>query len=130
MPLLVGAICVLLISAACSSDSDPLAEQRASELVDRAAEAGVAPGLTVETAEALYGTDAPAFCEAHRGDLDGVAGLVVVGNTAQGRRPVITDEAITFGRLVAEVYCPDVLDDYDAFVGDVDPFERTDRGGA
>ncbi|MEO1056203.1 MAG: hypothetical protein AAFY28_04735 [Actinomycetota bacterium] len=116
-----------LLGAACSSDNDPVAEERATQLVAATEQAGLAPGLTVESAEALYGADAPSFCEAHRADLDGVAGLVVRGNTAQGRRPTITDEAVEYGRLVAAIYCPDVLDDYDNLVDDIDPFERTDR---
>jgi len=126
----VLAVAATFASASCASDSDPVAQQRATELVAATQQAGLAPGLTVESAEALYGADAPAFCEAHRADLGSVAGLVVRGNTAQGRRPTITDEAIEYGRLVAEIYCPDVVDDYDAFVGDLEPFERSDRGGS
>ncbi len=123
----VVSVAAAIAAGACSSDTDPVAEQRATQLIAATQQAGLAPGLTIESAEALYGADAPAFCEAHRADLDGVAGLVVRGNTAQGRRPTVTDEAIAYGRLVAEIYCPDVLDDFDNLVDEIEPFERTDR---
>ena len=43
-----------------------------------------------------------------------------------GRRKTITDDAVTYGRLVVETYCPDSLDEYDDVVDDLDPFETSD----
>ena len=46
---------------------------------------------------------------------------LLLGNPAHGRRKTITDDAMTYGRLVVETYCPDNLDEYDDAVADLDP---------
>ena len=48
---------------------------------------------------------------------------LILGNPAHGRRKTITDDAVTYGRLVVQTYCPDNLDEYDEAVADLDPFE-------
>ena len=113
---------------ACSStsDEDEATEQaRAEQLVDAAHSAGVAPRLTVDVAESLYGTDAPAVCDAFDGGLSTAEQNLILGNPAHGRRKTITDNAVTYGRLVVETYCPDNLDEYDDVVADLDPFEAS-----
>ncbi len=97
---------------------------RAEQLVASANAAGVAPRLTAGVAASLYGSDGAVVCDVVRGGLrSGGAGIVVLGNPAHGRRKSITDDAVTYGRLVVQTYCPDVLDDYDDLVADIDPFE-------
>ena len=129
--LLAGAAAaLLLLSAACSStsDADQATEQaRAEQLVDAARAAGVAPRLTVDTARALYGTDAPAVCDAFDGGLSTAERNLIFGNPAQGRSKTITDDAVIFGRLVVKTYCPDNLDHYDDAVADLDPITATAR---
>ena len=122
---LLGAAALL---TGCSSS--PLAEQGsaadlATRLVASTRAAGMAPGLTPDMAESLYGTSAPQICGAFD---DGVstAGTLVLGLKPAGRRAkVITTNAITYERLVVQTYCPDDLAAYDDFVSDVEPTETT-----
>ena len=44
---------------------------------------------------------------------------------ASGRRKTITDDAIEYGRLVVQTYCPQYSTDYDDAVNDLDPFEKS-----
>jgi hypothetical protein len=87
----------------------------------------VAPRLTVEVAESLYGTDAPAVCDVFEDGLTTAEQNLLLGNPAQGRRKTITDNAVTYGRIVVETYCRDDLDDYDDVVDDLDPLEASNR---
>lgn len=128
--LLATALAVVLVVAGCSSTSeaDQAAEtDKAEQLVAATQAAGVAPRLTVEVAESLYGTDATSVCDLLDDGLSNAAGIVILGNPAQGRRKTITDHAVEYGRLVVQTYCPDELDRYDGVVDDLDPFERNDR---
>ena len=128
--LAVAAATMLLLSTACSStsDADEAKEQAlAEQLVDSAHAAGVAPRLTVDVAESLYGTDAPSVCETFEDGLSTAEKNLLLGNPAHGRRKTITDDAVTYGRVVVETYCPDNLDDYDDAVADLDPFETSAR---
>ncbi len=121
---------LLLLPSACSSTSasDEATEQAlAEQLVDASHAAGVAPRLTVAVAESLYGTEAPAICDAFDGGLSTAEQNLLLGNPAHGRRKTITDDAVTYGRLVVETYCPDNLDEYDDVVTDLDPFEASGR---
>ena len=123
--LAVAAATMLLLSTACSStsDADEAKEQAlAEQLVDSAHAAGVAPRLTVDVAESLYGTDAPSVCETFDDGLSTAEQNLLLGNPAQGRRKTITDDAVTYGRVVVETYCPDNLDEYDDAVADLDPY--------
>ena len=86
----------------------------------------MAPRLTVEVAESLYGTDAPGVCDVFDDGLSTAEQNVILGNPGHGRRKTITDDAVTYGRLVVETYCPDSLDEYDEAVADLDPFEKSD----
>jgi hypothetical protein len=126
---LAVAIAATLVAAGCSSQSDSdeqLEQQKATELVAATQDAGVAPRLTTDVAESLYGTDASTVCDAFDGGLSTSAKNLILGNPAQGRRKTVTDDAVVYGRLVVQTYCPDVLDDYEEAVADLDPFERTD----
>lgn len=120
-------IAVALVLVACDDDASSEERERAEQLVAAAQAAGVAARLTPEVAASLYGTDAAAVCDVVRDGVDtGGARLLLLGNPAQGRRRTITDDAVTYGRLVVETYCPDELANYDDLVADVDPIETED----
>ncbi len=123
---ILGLAATTSLLVACGSDEAGSSEEAlAQQLVDATAAAGVAPRLTVDVAEALYGTDAPAVCDAFDGGLSTTAKNILLGNPGHGRRKTITDDAIEYGRLVVQTYCPQFGADYDAVVADLDPFERS-----
>ncbi|MFV0315821.1 MAG: hypothetical protein ACK5O2_02525 [Microthrixaceae bacterium] len=119
-----AAVC---LGACSSSGNSATAQSKAEQLVAATEAAGVAPRLNVDTAESLYGTKAPAVCDAFDGGLSTTAENILFGNPAHGRAKTITDEAVTYGRLVIEVYCPDELSDYDHAVEALDPIARNRR---
>jgi hypothetical protein len=126
--VVIAALSLGLFAVGCSStsDADEATEQQlAEQLVTATQQAGVAPRLTVDTAEALYGTDASTVCDAFDGGTTTSADLILRGNTAQGRRKTITDEAVTYAGLVIQTYCPDVTPDFDEAVADLDPIEKS-----
>lgn len=123
---LMGGV-VATLAVACAAQDDPEAHRRAVELVEATKEAGIAKGLTVDTAVALYGDDATTFCDVQSGGLDSIGGHVAIGNAAQGRRTTITDEAVEYGRLLTEIYCPNVDAKYEDTVTRFDPFMVTER---
>ena len=117
-----GLTATLLLTACGPSDSEKAEEDAlATQFVDAAHAAGIAPHMTVDAAAALYGTDASSVCDAFDGDLSTSAQNVLFGTLARGRRKAITDEAVTHSRLVVQTYCPDQLDDFDRAVQDLDP---------
>ena len=59
---------IVALCAGCSSDDDASEQALAEQLVAATQAAGVAPRLTVDLAESLYGTDAPAVCDAFDGE--------------------------------------------------------------
>jgi hypothetical protein len=119
-------IALLVVGCSSTSDEDEATEQQlAEQLVAATQEAGVAPRLTVDVAESLYGTDAPAVCDAFDGGTSSAGDLILRGNVAQGRRKAITDDAVTYAGLVIQTYCPDVQSDFDDAVADIDPVEKS-----
>lgn len=119
---------VVLLAVSCSSTSDDdeaTEQQLAEQLVAATEQAGVAPNLTVDVAESLYGTDASTVCDAFDGGTSTSADLILRGNLAQGRRKAITDDAVTYAGLVIQTYCPDVLSDFNDVVADLDPLETS-----
>jgi hypothetical protein len=117
-----GAVVLL---AACSSTSSAKETSRAQDLVAATKSAGVAPGLTVEAAEALYGTSAPQICDALDGGVGTAESMLLTGNPSGRREKLITTDAVTYGRLVVETYCPGELSTYDDLVDDVDATKVT-----
>ena len=103
------AVMVLLVMSGCSSSDDDEAAEKASaeQLVEATQAAGVAPRLTVGVAESLYGTDAPGVCDVFDDGLSTAEQNLILGNPGHGRRKTITDEAVIYGRLVVQTYCPD-----------------------
>jgi hypothetical protein len=124
--MVLGALSALVVAGCGEDATSATGRERAEQLVAATEAAGVAPGLTVDAAEALYGDDAPAVCRAFDGGTSSAADVALRGHLAN-RRKVITTDAIIYGRLVVQTYCPDVLGDYDAVVDELDPFEVTGR---
>ena len=116
---------LVLLASGCSSTADGgQAEQtsRAQSLVAAADAAGLAPGLTVDAAESLYGTDAPQIC----GVLDdGVqSAQSLISSVPVGRRTkLFTTNAVAYERLVVGTYCPEQLPTFDALVAAVPTVE-------
>jgi hypothetical protein len=119
---------LLLSATACSSMSaseTATANMKAQQLVAAAKAAGVAPHYTVGATATEYGTSALQVCGAFKRGLNGPGSLLTIGNPA-GRRPkLITSEAVTYGRLVIETYCPKLIKNYDGAVADLNPTQRT-----
>ncbi len=125
-----GAVVAITLLAGCSSSSanpQSVEHTRAVELVSRAHTAGVAPRLTVDTAEALYGKDAPAVCDAFEQGLNTPEELILLGNPSGRRAKPIPPHAVRYGRIVVQTYCPDELEHYEAAVKDLRTVERTRR---
>jgi hypothetical protein len=72
----------------------------AEKLVAATESAHVAPGLTVSTAEALYGTSASQICDVLDGGVSWAESLLLTGNPS-GRRPtLIATDAVSYEGLV------------------------------
>ncbi len=127
MAVVVAIVALAGVSAGCGSDESEADEQaKAEQLVAATQAAGVAPRLTVDVAESLYGTDAEAVCKAVDGDLSTSAKNQLLGRFGLSRRKTITDHAVTYGGLVVDTYCPEFRAQYDELVADLDPFERSE----
>jgi len=105
------------IASGCGADRGPLAEQRAEELVAAAEAAGVAANVTVENAEALYGTSATEVCDVFAGSGDEPN---LPGNPAGRHWQVFTTETVEYTRLVIKTYCPDRLEKFEDVVDELE----------
>lgn len=124
----VAVSCVAGIACSSTSDDDIATQQRlAEQLIGATKQAGVAPRLTVDVAESLYGTDARAVCAAFDGGTSTVGDHILLGNLAQGRRKTITDDAASYAGLVIQIYCPEVLSHFAEVVADLDLVEASNR---
>jgi len=126
--VLCGGLLVIvlgLLAAGCGGFSNAGAgsaeQEKAQQLVSSAHAAGLAPHLTVEVAEALYGKDAAGVCDVFEGGLTTSERNDLLGNPAGKRAKTITTDAIDYGRLVVKTYCPDELTRYDNIVKDLNP---------
>ena len=125
MAVILVIVALAGVNAGCGSDESEADEQaKAEQLVAATQAAGVAPRLTVDVAESLYGTDAEAVCKAFDEELSTSATNQLLGRFGLSRRKTITDQAVTYGGLVVDTYCPEFRGNYDAVVADLDPFER------
>ena len=111
--------------AACSSTHSAQEQSDAEHLVSAAHSAGVAPGLTVGVAESLYGTSAPQICDLLQGGVSSAESMLAKGNPSGRRSKIITNDAITYERLVVQTYCPDELSTFDDLASDIDATETT-----
>ena len=131
--VLSGGLLVLafaLLASGCGGFSNAGAgsaeQEKAQQLVSAAHAAGLAPHLTVEVAEALYGEDAAGVCDVFEGGLTTAERNDLLGNVANRRPKTITTNAIDYGRLVVKTYCPDELSRYDSVVSDLNPVSSSD----
>lgn len=125
----IGLVPLLILATACSSTSsaDKATEQsRAEQLVKEAKSAGVGSGLTVSSAEALYGTNASQLCDALDGGVSSAESLLLTGNPSGRREKLITTDAVTLGGLVVKTYCPDNESTYKNLVADIDATKSND----
>jgi len=121
-------ICVAALLTACSSSTttDQAGDAAlAEQLVTAADAAGVAPGMTVAVAESLYGGSAAQICDALDGGVSSAESMLLTLNPSGRRAKLITDDAITYERLVVQTYCPDELSTYDDLVSGIDGTETT-----
>jgi len=122
---LVVLIGVVVLVAACGSSGTAKEQADARSLVSAAHSAGVAPRLTVEVAESLYGTSAPQICDVLQGGIGTAESLLLAGNPSDRRAKLVTRDAVTYERLVVQTYCPDQLSTYDDLVSDIDATETS-----
>jgi len=120
-------LAVVALLAACGSATSGQSEEaaRAQQLVSTAQAAGVAPRLTVDVAESLYGSSAAQVCDALDGGVSSAESLLLALNPAGRRAKVISTDAVTYERLVVQTYCPQQLSTYDDLVSGMDPVETT-----
>ena len=117
----------MLVTSCSSTSADEQATEQANAktLVSAAHAAGVAPGLTVEVAESLYGSSASQICDVLKDGVSSAESLLLSGNPSGRREKLITTDAVTYERLVVKTYCPDELSTYDDLVADIDPTTTT-----
>jgi hypothetical protein len=114
-------VCALLLSVAgCASTHSAEEKSDAKKLVKAAHSAGVAPRLTVEVAESLYGTDAPQICDVLGDGVGSAESLLLKGNPAGRREKLITTDAVTYERLVVQTYCPKEVGAFNDLVAGID----------
>jgi hypothetical protein len=119
----IGLGTILVLATACSSTSstDEAKEKSlAQQLIKEADAAGVGSGLTISSAEALYGTDAAQLCDALDGGVSSAEALLLKGNPSGRREKLITTDAVTLGGLVVKTYCPDNEAEYKDLTSDID----------
>ena len=121
----VAVVGCLLLGGGCgrSTADDAEARRKATQLVAATESAGVAPNLTVEVATSLYGTSAPTVCKVFDGGLTTAERNDLWGNPTGRRAKTITTNAVTYGRLVVQTYCPDELSSFDDAVTTLDPVD-------
>jgi hypothetical protein len=120
---LVIVAAALLIAVGCSTD-DATTRAKAEQFVAATSAAGLAPRLTVEVAEALYGADAAAVCDVFADGLTSAEHLILLGNPSDRRHKTITDHSIQYAGLVIEIYCPEHTGHFIDEIHDLDPFVR------
>ncbi|MGB0101399.1 MAG: hypothetical protein WBP61_14070 [Nocardioides sp.] len=118
--LTILAVAVLVGGCASTDGAQARSESHAQELVAATQSAGVAPGLTAQVAESLYGDSAPQICGVLDDGVSTAEQLLVSGNPAGRREKLISTDAITYEGLVVQTYCPGHSDAYDDLVADID----------
>jgi len=93
--------------------------------VSAAQAAGVAPGLTAEVAQSLYGGSAAQICDVLDGGVSSAESMLLTLNPSGRRAKLITTDAIAYERLVVQTYCPNELSTYDDLVAEIDGTETT-----
>jgi hypothetical protein len=123
--VVVLALIVWVLVARISPVNAATSQQKAQQFVAAAHKAGVAPHLTVGVAESLYGSAAPAVCRVFKGGLTTAEKNLLLGNPSNRRPVAITTDAVTYGRLVVQTYCPDELSNYNSAVDSLHPVKSS-----
>lgn len=127
----LGAVMVTVFHDVRTTRDAREAEQKATELHERFAEIGIT-AFSEETIADVLGDDGGGFCTDPAALVEATANLGAANGAAgPGLRPSVLDERRLAGdRLVIEVYCPDQLDEFDAYVDslDLDPGRTTEPG--
>ena len=101
--------------------NDAQAQNKANELINALTEVG-ARTPDVDQVARVLGDDGGATCENPNEALSRAVLLsqLTNGATGPGQRPVIADSRVVQGQLlIIQIYCPDELDDFKDFVGDL-----------
>jgi hypothetical protein len=123
--VVVVALVVGVLVVKISSVNGGTSEQKAQQLVASTHRAGIAPHLTAGVAEALYGSSAPSVCRVLEGGLTTAEKNDLVGNSSNKRPKTITTDAVTYGRLVVQTYCPGELSQYNKLVDHLNPVKSS-----
>ena len=102
------------------------AEEKATQLVQTLEASGVDVSLSPEALARVLGTDGGATCNDPNAALSRSTlwGLVSTGAAGPGMRPVLVESRVFLGQLaIIEVYCPDELADFRAFVDGLQTME-------
>ena len=121
-------LCAVALLTACSSSTSTDGggdAASAQKLVSAAQAAGVAPGLTAEVAQSLYGGSAAQICDVLDGGVSSAESMLLTLNPSGRRAKLITTDAIAYERLVVQTYCPNELSTYDDLVAEIDGTETT-----
>lgn len=119
--LLVVAMIIALVSFS-SARSTRQAQDKAEELTTALTDAGLSAPSQDQIVRVL-GEDGGQLCEnpGHALRRAILFGQLTNGASGPGQRPVITDNRVVQGQLIAiEVYCPDEVDDFREIVEDLE----------
>ncbi|MET7136145.1 hypothetical protein MT994_18770 [Cellulosimicrobium sp. MI9406] len=128
----LGAVMLIVFDDVRSNRDAREAEQKAAELHEQFAAIGIT-AFSEETIADVLGDDGGGFCADPAALVEATADLGAANGAAgPGLRPSVLDERRLAGdRLVIEVYCPEQLAAFDAYVDslDLDPGRTTEQGG-
>jgi len=129
--LLVGAIMMIQFAGHQDRQDEREAEQKAATLHAAFADIGIT-AFTEETIARVLGSDGGGFCTDPAALVDATANLGSANGAAgPGIRPSVLDERRLEGdRLVIETYCPDQLDEFDAYVDSLNLDDTTTQPGS
>ena len=119
--VLLGVVTLAGVLAFSRGVNDAQAQNKANELINALTEVG-ARTPDVDQVARVLGDDGGATCENPNEALSRSVLLAQLTNgaTGPGQRPVIADSRVFQGQLlIIEIYCPDELDDFKDFVGDL-----------
>ncbi|MBD3927109.1 hypothetical protein IEZ26_20985 [Nocardioides cavernae] len=119
--VLLGVVTLAGVLAFTRGVNDAQAQNKANELINALTEVG-ARTPDVDQVARVLGDDGGATCENPNEALSRAVLLSQLTNGASGpgARPVIADSRVVQGQLlIIEIYCPDELDDFKDFVGDL-----------
>ena len=129
--LLLGAVMMIQFAGHQDRQDEREAEQKAATLHAALADIGIT-SFSEETIARVLGSDGGGFCTDPAALVDATANLGSANGAAgPGLRPSVLDERRLEGdRLVIEIYCPDQLDEFDAYVDSLNLDTTTSQEGS